>query len=74
MNEWMQDIPAKSEYSNRFIEFLNAGLDADTIETVNFNVVDYQQKMGDVRIDRTVPPKRDGMTRKAFELREAERV
>lgn len=63
--------PGHTAFGDRYIEFLQAGLEKAVLESVNFNVVAYQEKNGTLRIDRTVPAKREKMTREYFQNRES---
>ena len=67
MDSWVGEIPVKSDFSSRFIEFLQSGLSRELVETVNYNIIDYQRNNGLLRTDRPVPLKREGMSRKAFD-------
>jgi len=65
-----QGRETKTEFSQRFVDFLKAGLDQHTIESVNYNVIAYQQKNGTLRTDRMVEPKKEKMKRSYYERRE----
>ena len=62
--------PPQTEFGKRYIEFLQARLDADVQECVRFNVVMYQSKNNTLRTDRPVAEKRDKMPRQYFLARE----
>ena len=59
----------KSPFSERFIQFLQAGLSWDVVEAVTYNVAAYQQNSGELRTNRVVPPRREGESGEQFQLR-----
>lgn len=62
--------PQKTESGKRFVEFIQARLDAQLQACVLFNVVMYQSKNNTLRTDRPVQEKKDNMPRKYFLDRE----
>lgn len=62
--------PPKTEFSKRFVEFIQARLDKQVQACVLFNVVMYQSKNNTLRTDRPVAEKRDKMPRQYFLNRE----
>ncbi len=52
--ETLAETPVKSAFSSRFVEFLQAELSAESVETVNYNIIEYQKANGTLRTDRRV--------------------
>lgn len=71
MSDWVKDVPVKSEFSQRYVELLQANLTADVLEAVDFNVIEHLRQRGMFRDDRPVVVKREKMARSEFESREA---
>jgi hypothetical protein len=60
-----------SEFSKRYIEFLRADLPKEIVESVVYNIVDWQWKQGQLRTDRQYRGYVEGqrMSEEAFEAR-----
>lgn len=56
MNEVLAEVARaqknKTPFCERFIEFLQAGLDQVTIDAVNYNIIAWQEREGILRTDR----------------------
>ena len=56
MNDVLREVAKaqreKTPFCERFIEFLQAGLDQDTMDAVNYNIIAYQEKKGILKTDR----------------------
>ena len=46
------DVPVRSAFSKRYLQCLKAGLDSATLDSVVYNIVEYQRKNRTVRTDR----------------------
>lgn len=62
--------PPQTELGKRFVEFIQAKLDAQLQACVLFNVAMYQSKNNTLRTDRPVQEKKDNMSRLYFLNRE----
>lgn len=52
LNEVAKTQREKTPFCERFIEFLRAGLDKATMDTVNYNIIAQQERKGMLKTDR----------------------